>query len=108
MKKILAILLAALMLFAFAACSNNKTTDSNVTNSIETTEKSTSKPTSETKDESRFYAIRYRRDSSESTIIYVDRETRVMYMFIKNEYGGGLTVMVNTEGKPLLYEGNFE
>lgn len=39
------------------------------------------------------------------TDIYVDKETGVMYLFVKNGYGGGLTVMVDENGKPLIWEG---
>ena len=36
--------------------------------------------------------------------IYVDTETSVQYLFIQSGYGGGLTVLVDQEGKPLLYK----
>lgn len=36
--------------------------------------------------------------------IYVDKETKVQYLFVKIGYGGGLTVLVDAEGNPLLYE----
>lgn len=36
--------------------------------------------------------------------IYYDKETKVMYLFTKTGYGGGLTVMLDENGKPLLYE----
>lgn len=36
--------------------------------------------------------------------IYVDKETKVQYLFIKRSNGGGLTVLVDAEGNPLLYE----
>lgn len=40
--------------------------------------------------------------------IYVDKKTRVMYLQSNKGCGyqgyGGLTVMLNAEGKPLLYE----
>lgn len=39
------------------------------------------------------------------TDIYVDKETGVMYLFVKNGYGGGLTVMVDENGKPLIWKG---
>ncbi|MBE6989969.1 MAG: hypothetical protein E7426_04400 [Ruminococcaceae bacterium] len=35
--------------------------------------------------------------------IWVDRETGVQYLWHADGYGGGLTVMVDAEGKPLLY-----
>ena len=38
------------------------------------------------------------------TDIYVDKETGVMYLFVKNGYGGGLTVMVDEDGKPLIWD----
>lgn len=39
--------------------------------------------------------------------IYVDKQTRVMYLFVKVGYGAGLTVMLDENGKPLLYEGEL-
>lgn len=39
---------------------------------------------------------------------YYDKDTKVIYMFTRNDYsqkGGGLTVMVDADGKPLLYKG---
>ena len=34
--------------------------------------------------------------------IYVDRETGVQYLSISNGYAGGVTVLVDRDGKPLL------
>ena len=36
--------------------------------------------------------------------IYVDVETNVMYLFVNGGNGGGLTVMVDETGAPLLWE----
>ena len=56
--------------------------------------------------EDRFIEIRTDDSEIESwTDIYVDKETGVMYLFVKNGYGGGLTVMVDKDGKPLIWEG---
>lgn len=60
----------------------------------------------------RFYALpMYAADSknNESTYplkIYVDKETRVQYIYNINQ--GGMCVLVDAEGKPLLYEGEFD
>ena len=35
--------------------------------------------------------------------IWVDRETNVQYLWLAYNYAGGLTVLVDAEGKPLLY-----
>lgn len=54
----------------------------------------------------RFMAVRTDDDSLMAyTYIYVDKETGVMYLFVKDGYGGGLTVMVDEDGKPLIWEG---
>jgi len=37
--------------------------------------------------------------------IYVDEETDVMYLFLRNNYGGGLTTMLNADGTPKLSDG---
>lgn len=40
------------------------------------------------------------------TTIYVDVKTGVMYLWVRNSYAGDLEVMVDADGKPLLWEGN--
>lgn len=46
--------------------------------------------------------------NADEIIIYVHKETRVMYMFVTGVYQGGLTIMVDDNGKPLLYEGEID
>jgi hypothetical protein len=36
--------------------------------------------------------------------IYVDKETNVMYWYIYGGYHAGLTVMLNSDGTPMLYD----
>lgn len=36
--------------------------------------------------------------------IFVDTETNVMYLYEGLGYGGGMTVMLDKDGKPLLWE----
>ena len=38
-------------------------------------------------------------------VIYVDSETNVMYFWHTGGYSGGLTVMVNENGQPLIWKG---
>ncbi|NBK97826.1 MAG: xylan 1,4-beta-xylosidase [Erysipelotrichia bacterium] len=38
---------------------------------------------------------------SEKTI-YVDKETGVNYLLIASRFGGGLTPLLDTEGKPII------
>ena len=40
--------------------------------------------------------------------IVVDKETGVMYLWCKAGYGGGLSVMLDADGKPLIYEGDYD
>ena len=35
--------------------------------------------------------------------IWVDTQTGVQYFFLASGYAGGMTVLVDAEGKPLLY-----
>lgn len=37
-----------------------------------------------------------------STIIYVDKETGVNYLFVANGYAGGLTPLLDRDGKPVV------
>ena len=36
--------------------------------------------------------------------ILLDTETGVQYLFVQNGYGGGLTVLVDREGKPMTWQ----
>ena len=38
----------------------------------------------------------------EKRIIYVDKETGVHYLYIKDGYGGGLTPLLDADGKPFV------
>lgn len=38
---------------------------------------------------------------SEKTV-YVDKETGVNYLFVASGFGGGLTPLLDTEGKPII------
>ena len=40
-----------------------------------------------------------------SNVIYVDSKTNVMYYWHKDGYSGGLTVMIDENGQPLLWKG---
>lgn len=51
--------------------------------------------------EARFYVPEGR--DGEATVI-VDRETGVCYLWRKDYYAGGFTVLVDAEGDPLLWE----
>ncbi len=37
-----------------------------------------------------------------STVIYVDKETGVNYLFVASGYAGGLTPLLDREGKPVV------
>lgn len=87
MKKIICFVVAFLLsLVLFCACSGND-------NYIRTVSA-----------EERFVTVGYEPNECE---VIVDAETRVMYLFVKNGYGGGLTVMVDADGNPLIYEGDL-
>lgn len=48
---------------------------------------------------------RFRTVHSESNYsVVVDEETGVMYLYVGAGYGGGLTVMVDQDGAPLVWE----
>lgn len=54
-------------------------------------------------EDKRFIKI-YEQNSGETLKIYYDKETKVMYLATQIYRGGGLTVLVDKNGKPLLYE----
>ena len=50
--------------------------------------------------EKRFIKI-YSQDMG-STIILVDKDTGVNYLFSSSDYAGGLTVLLDKDGKPVI------
>lgn len=89
MKKIFTLLIALTLCLAFSSCAGEANAEG---------------LNSEGFNSERFFTV----NTNECTKIYVDKETRVMYMFVKMGYGGGLTVMVDENGKPLLWEGELQ
>lgn len=53
------------------------------------------------KKEDRFEKV-YKQGMMEVMEIWVDRETGVNYLYRSSGYGGGLTVMLDREGKPVI------
>ena len=53
------------------------------------------------KDTKRFEKI-YSQGAMTNVEIWVDRETGVNYLFISSGYAGGLTVLLDREGKPVI------
>ena len=54
--------------------------------------------------DNRFILI-YNQSSNDDFRIYYDKKTKVMYLVSDIYKGGGITVLVDKDGKPLLYEG---
>ena len=53
--------------------------------------------------EKRFERI-YKQGGLGGCEIFVDTETGVQYLFCQSGYAGGLTTLLDAEGKPLLYK----
>ena len=43
-------------------------------------------------------------ESGRNYDIYADKDTGVMYLYIWQSYGGGLTVMLNADGTPKIWQ----
>lgn len=78
MKKIVCLGLVLMIIFAFIGCTKTDNT--------------------ETAD--RFIVVY----SDLSNAIYADKETNVLYFWHLDGYAGGLSVMLDENGKPLLWE----
>lgn len=87
MKKIIAFVLVIAMLFVLTACTASSYQE----------EQPTKSPFRNRFD---VYSVGYLND------VYVDRVTGVCYLFVNwgYQYGGGLTVMVDANGSPLIYK----
>ena len=55
------------------------------------------------KKDSRFVKVLEDGGFISSSEIWVDTQTGVQYLYHASGYSGGLTVLVDSEGKPLLY-----
>lgn len=55
-----------------------------------------------------FKSIQGRDDDFGWYEILVDKETKVQYLFNEENHQGGLVVIVDADGKPILYEGEVE
>lgn len=53
----------------------------------------------------RFVIIERQKTGSYDYIEMYDKNTKVMYVFYSNYYGGSLIMLVNADGTPMLYEG---
>ena len=94
MRTLIAIILCIGLIFCFAACS----TPANASGS--TNEETT-------KSLPRMVKV-VDRHPADSMMIYVDTETRVMYAVYANNCGVTMTVMVDTLGNPLRWEGELK
>ena len=82
MKRIVAIILVVIMsCFIFAGCGG-------------------------TKENSRFVIIDSNVESEEriSSALYADKQTNVVYWFTKSGYAQTMTVLLNSDGTPVLYD----
>ena len=82
MKKIVAIILVLMMsCFIFAGCGG-------------------------TKEDSRFVIIDSNVESEDRLLsaLYADKQTNVVYWFTKSGYGQTMTVLLNPDGTPVLYD----
>ncbi|MGI5824439.1 MAG: DUF6440 family protein [Bacillota bacterium] len=52
--------------------------------------------------EKRFKAVFNEKEFSTEKTIYVDTETGVNYLFIGSGFGGGLTPLLDADGKPVI------
>lgn len=91
MKKIIILLICFILLFGLFSCTQkDESKDSLI-------------------DESRFVLVDEYRAKSNSTsqaaYVLADRETGVCYLLVVESQGSGLTIMVDSEGKPLIWEG---
>lgn len=85
MKKIVCLTLVLMIVLAFIGCSEQKS-DNTETDNTETTDR---------------FIVVY---SDFSNAIYADKETNVLYFWHCGGYSGGLSVMLDENGKPLLWQ----
>lgn len=47
-------------------------------------------------------------EKGEDFDLFVDKSTKVIYIYNKTAYQGGLTAMLNADGTPMLWEGELK
>ena len=103
--KILAIIIACLMVISFAACSSEMGTETSSQTSSQTS--STEKVKKEVVPGLVFIEAKSIKDSSGFTVLYqyilYDPDNMVMYSFIENDDEAGFSMMYNADGTPKLY-----
>ena len=82
MKKLISLVLVLVLIFTLVGCTGSSSDNETTSN--------------------RFVRVY----SEYSSCIYVDSETNVMYFWHSGGYSGGLSVMLNENGDPLLWEGD--
>lgn len=83
-RKLLAIILALAMMLALVGCTEEV------------------RPPNISKGEGSIFVIV---ENGDYVDVYVHKETRVMYAY--SPYSGGFVVMIDADGKPLLWEGEL-
>lgn len=84
MRKVILILVLVFMLLILCGCSSN----SNATND----------------ENNRFVKISDTDiDFLNDAIIFYDKETKIQYLYVDGDRSGGLTILLNSDGTPLLY-----
>ena len=96
MKKILCLLFILITPLLFCGCESIPEREDYSTESLD-----------------RFVFVKqYGEGSGETIKILVDKETKIMYMYYQDGGGysgtAGLTVMLNADGTPMLWEGELE
>lgn len=55
--------------------------------------------------DNRFVMVHKETSSGSQCKVYYDNKTKVMYLVVDVYHGGGIAVLVDKDGKPLLYKG---
>ncbi len=92
MKKIICCILSFVMVFSFVGCKNNNQ------------EEKTQNTTIEIANNMEFVLIKNERYIFD---LLVHKQTKVIYLFVNGANKSALEVLVDENGKPILWEGEF-
>lgn len=93
MKKISSIIIFITMLFTFTACNSTRSNDEY----------------EQKEQEFRFVRVCVNNNTTNtfSERLYIDTETGIMYVALYDGGHRGLSVVMNTDGTPMIYEGEW-
>lgn len=91
MKKIIAISLVLVLMFSLCGCVNKPHPNNNVENNLQYIH-------------SEYFDVKVIEDFGGGSFVFVDKNTNVLYLFVKGYQASAMTPIYNSDGTVMLYQ----